>query len=513
MHTGRPRREAEARAGRDAAERPATATATAAAEGTDRAALGPDAGPDAWISFDQAVRDRSPGRPHITRVALRLCHRDGRIREAALDAPDAPLPLVAIRCADWVPAVRDRARTVLAASLAADPGYTLLALTPLVLRLARREQGAWALELFSAALRGAELPASSPPRHPGPSRPGPPHPGPPYSGAPRAVPDRAVGPVLAALRDSPGLPTRRFAARLSVERGGTGVRELAARAAAENDPTTSRLWTDAALAAMAADGPDDAAVDTLLGGHGPMVRAAGVTALRRAGRAAEAARHLADRSGLVRACARWLLTQHGGDPYALCRAAAEDPERVTPYAVTGFAECARREDAPLLRALLDHPAGAVRAAAVGGLRLMDSTDLDLLRPLLDDPSPAVAREVSLSLRSSAGRLPADWLLARTAPGRPTHTRRAAYRLLHARAGVPGLRAAVELLADEDPQLRRIAAQHVQSLYSPGRPPDLPARDPEVGILLGRCTGLFSDWVMARMCSQLGLPRGESTTDG
>ncbi|MBT2466808.1 hypothetical protein J7E97_02725 [Streptomyces sp. ISL-66] len=496
MHTGRGQRETHAGraadAGRDAVGR------LVAAEGTDTEALPPDAGPAAWISFDEAVRDSWPGSRDIPHVALRLCHRDGWIRAAALEHPHSPLPLVAIRCTDWVPAVREHARKVLTTALAADPTGTLRLLTPLVLRLARREQGAWALEVFSAVLRGEQVPVATSWWRLGPSP---------------VARDAAMEPVLAALRDSDDLPTRRFATRISLEGGGLAVRELAGRARAELDPVTSRIWTDAALAAMAADGADDAAVDELLAGRLPLVRAAGVTALRRAGRAAEAPRYLTDRSSLVRACARWLVSQDGGDPRALSRALLEDPARVTPYAVTGFAECARREDAPLLRALLDHPAGAVRASAVRGLRLLDSTDVGPLRALLDDPSPSVAREASLSLRSSAGRLPTDWLVDRLAPGRPVHIRRAAYRLLHAQGGVAGLRASVELLTDQDAGLRRLASQYIQSLRSPYGPPALPPRDPEVGTLLDRCTGLFSDYVLACIRSQLGLPRGESTTDG
>ncbi|WP_327131376.1 HEAT repeat domain-containing protein [Streptomyces sp. NBC_01343] len=467
--------------------------------------------PVSWIAFDAEVRrghgPRFPGPRGADRIEVRLCHPDGRIREAALRAASPPLPLVAIRCADWAPAVRERARQVLAASLAADPARTLIDLTPLVLRLAGREQGRWARELFEEAL-GAQDPVLSPwwrPARPAqwwrPARDA------------RTMTGEQPDTVLGWLRRSGDLATRRFAARITLDAGLFGVRELARRAGQEQDPATARLWADAALAALAADGPDDEAIGHLLRGHVPMVRAGGVTALRRAGRCAEAADHLADRSGLVRACARWLVKQDGGDPYVLCRALVEDPSRVTAYAVAGFAECARRTDAPLLRALLDHPAGAVRAAAVAGLRTLDTTDVDLLRPLLDDPSAAVAREASVSLAGVGGRLPADWLLARIAPDRPAHTRRAAYRVLHARGGVIGLRASVELLTDADPGLRRIAAQRVQSLWSPYRPPELPRGDPEVAALLDRCTDLFSDYVMGRMRSQLGIPRGVSGRTG
>ncbi|WP_406181504.1 hypothetical protein [Streptomyces sp. NBC_01006] len=467
--------------------------------------------PVSWIAFDAEVRRghfrRDVAARAADRIEVRLCHPDGRIREAALLAPKPPLPLVAIRCADWAPAVRERARQVLAGALATDPARTLIQLTPLVLCLARREQGRWARDLFEKAL-GAEDPVLSPwwrPARPGrwwrPARDA------------RTMTGEQPDTVLGWLRRSGDLPTRRFATRITLDAGLFGVRELARRAGEERDPATARLWADAALAELAGDGPDDEAIDALLRGHIPMVRADGVTALRRAGRHAEAVGHLADRSGLVRACARWLVKQGGGDPYAHCRALVEDPARVSSYAVTGFAECARRSDAPLLRGLLDHPAGAVRAAAVAGLRALEATDVELLRPLLDDPSAAVAREASVSLAGVAARLPAEWLLERIAPDRPAHTRRAAYRVLHARGGVIGLRASVELLTDADPALRRIAAQRVQSLWSPDRPPALPLRDPEVAALLDRCTGLFSEYVMGRLHSQLGIPRTASGPTG
>ncbi|MFD5510089.1 hypothetical protein ACFWIB_20235 [Streptomyces sp. NPDC127051] len=467
--------------------------------------------PVSWIAFDAEIRrghfrwDVAPRA--ADRIEVRLCHPDGRIREAALLAPKPPLPLVAIRCTDWAPAVRERARQVLAGALAADPARTLIHLTPLVLGLARREQGRWARDLFEKVL-GAEDPVLSPWWRPARDarwwRPG---------RDARTMTGEQPDTVLGWLRRSGDLPTRRFATRITLDAGLFGVRELARRAGEERDPATARLWADAALAALAGDGPDDEAIDALLRGHIPMVRAGGVTALRRAGRHAEAVGHLADRSGLVRACARWLVKQGGGDPYAHCRALVEDPARVSGYAVTGFAECARRADAPLLRGLLDHPTGAVRAAAVAGLRALEATDVDLLRPLLDDPSAAVAREASVSLAEVAARLPAEWLLERIAPDRPAHTRRAAYRVLHARGGVIGLRASVELLTDADPALRRIAAQRVQSLWSPYRPPALPLRDPEVAALLDRCTGLFSEYVMGRMRSQLGIPRTASGPTG
>ncbi|KIF03792.1 hypothetical protein PL81_22260, partial [Streptomyces sp. RSD-27] len=132
-------------------------------------------GPEAWIAFDREMRrlQRFPG-ASVDRLEARLCHPDGRIRASALAAwRNPPAQLVLIRCADWVPQVRERARRVLGRvvahhpvrtrdrarralnrPVADDPAFVLTALTPLALRLGGREQGAWAVEQLEAALSG-----------------------------------------------------------------------------------------------------------------------------------------------------------------------------------------------------------------------------------------------------------------------------------------------------------------------------------------------------------------------
>ncbi|AWZ04123.1 MULTISPECIES: HEAT repeat domain-containing protein [unclassified Streptomyces] len=469
MSTGRPHDTQEGHAAADALLRD---------EAVPRPLL-PGAGPDAWLAFEQRIRHA--GRmPLLPDPEVRLCHPSGYVREealgeAALGGAPAPPELIAIRTADWVWPVRERARRLLDRALAADPVGTLTALTPLVLRLGRREQGAWVLKRFETALRTEPGSAS------------------------------VVLAAHTALHDSADPPTRRFAARLTVAAGGTGVRELARRAAGEPDPATARLWTDAALRALATDGPDHEAIDTLLDGHGPMVRAAGVTALRGAGRAGEAGRHLTDRSGLVRACARWLVSQGGGDPSARYLALVTAPGPLSPYAVTGFSECAKRADTPLLRSLLDHPHGAVRAAAVAGLRrLDDATDDTLLLPLLDDPSASVAREAALSLLPVARRLDHGHLSERLGHERPPHVRRSAFRLLRARDGIDGLRAAVTVATDPDPALRTMARAVVvgwnwQATLRLGD-----ADLPELAGLLERSAHLFGDHELGVRRSRLGL---------
>ncbi|MCX5379352.1 hypothetical protein [Streptomyces sp. NBC_00091] len=432
-------------------------------------------GPEAWIAFDQEVR-RLGSHPDTalrsTRIEARLCDPDGRIRASALAAwRNPPLPLVLIRCADWVPQVRDRARRVLGRAVANNPpgaryrtrrllgqevaddsAHALTELTPLVIRLGGREHGTWALEQMEAALSGRYTLLAAWWR-PGQAA---------TTWSWNSLTPKQRGAMLERLRKSTDLPTRRFATRLTLATGQFGVREFARGAAVEHDPWSSRMWTDAALAAMAADGPDDEAIDILLGGRRPMVRAAGVTALRGAGRSAQAAEHLADRSAMVRACARWLVRQDGGDPYAHYLGLVTDPERVSRYAVAGFCECARRDDTPLLHALLDHPADAVRAAALAGLRHLDATTPDaVLLAMLDDPSASVTREAGLCLRPVARRLDPGALAARTAPERPAHTRRAAFRLLRAQGGIAALQASVALSVDPDPDLRRLVDPKVR----------------------------------------------------
>lgn len=458
-------------------------------------------GPEAWIAFDEEMRALQrahdarlhdvrlhdarlhDARLHGERLEARLCHPDGRVRAAALAAwRNPPLQLVLIRCADWVPQVRDRARRVLGRAVAAhDPAETLIGLTPFVLRLGGRRHGAWAVEQLEAALSGRHSLLAAR-RRPG-------RPCTPWSR--NALTPEQRDRVLGRLRGTADVPTRRFATRVTLAAGRYGVREVARRAATDPDPVTGRMWTDAALAAMAADGPDDEAVDTLLGSRFARVRAAGVTALRRAGRAAQAVDHLADRSGEVRACARWLLGQDGGDPYACHRTLVTDPDRVSGYAVAGFREVAGQADGPLLFPLLHHPDGAVRAAALAALRGLGLAVEDaVLLPMLEDPSASVAREAALCLLRVAERLDPAALAARTGPEWPVHTRRAAFRLLEGRGGSAELRASVAMLTDPDPGLSLRARYRVLDWNWLSTLDEGEAHQAELGALLARSARLL-----------------------
>ncbi|MFC8392622.1 hypothetical protein [Streptomyces sp. NPDC057238] len=409
----------------------------------------------------------SPGQDARARLALALCHPDGRVREAALDGTaEHPvlLPLLVIRTGDWATPVRERARRLLGERLDVEAA---VALAPLILRVGRRERGAFGLELLDSVLR------------------------------------RAPRERLLPLHTHTGRTVRRFAFRLAIEEGLLSPGELAHRAAWDDDAVVQGLCADAALAAMT-DGDDwDEVLEPLLDARSPRARSAGVTALRRAGRPERAVEFLIDRSALVRACARYVVRRHGTDPLPWYRERCADPAdpTVPPGAVIGLAECGERVDAELLWPLLAHPAPVVRARVVAGLRTLDATDVARLLPLLDDPAPGVVRETTAALLPFAGTLPSGLLTAHLSIERPRPVRVAAFRLLDARGGVVGLRAAVALLDDPDDKLRAWAGQSVQC-WHPGA--DTPRGDAEVGELLNRARHLFSDYVLQRRKWEAGL---------
>ncbi|AVV43038.1 hypothetical protein PYK79_17115 [Streptomyces sp. ID05-04B] len=400
------------------------------------------ADPRAWLALDEGARRpdwRTPdgltyGERVVTprtdlspldepRLALALCHRDGRTREAAL-RPAARhavlLPLVVVRCADWAAPVRERAREVLRERLDAAGALTL---APLILLLARRERGRFAADLLTELLRAG----------------------------PRGT--------LTGLRSHPDISVRRFAHRLAVEGKLLSPAELARTAHRDPDNVVQRLCADAALACLAAGGGDhEDVLEPLLTARGPAVRAAGVTALRRAGLPERAVGFLADRAAVVRACARYVVRQHGGDPAAWYREWCAAPTVLAPGAVLGLAECGDRADADVLWPLVRHRDARVRSRAVAGLRMLDADDVQRLWPLLDDPAPGVVREVVAAVLPSAEAVPAPWLTERLGAGWPAHVRWAAFRLLVLRDGDLRRGALLALRDDPDVALRERAAQ-------------------------------------------------------
>lgn len=408
----------------------------------------------AWAALDRAVRDLATGRPSLLpalawargrgrrvhwewdaplpsvnwrraeprepELAVALCHPDGRIRQAALAraaGASALLPLVVIRCADWVAPVREDARELLRQALPGVGPDAIAVLAAVVLRVARRERGGEARDMLEAALRTGPVP------------------------------------VLQAVLASEDRAVRRLAYRIAVERRLFSPVRLAALAAAEGDVVVQGICADAALKAVDADTGDEV-LRPLLESRHSRVRSAGVTALHRTGRHAWAEAFLADRSSMVRACARWALRQIGADPAPLCRALCSGEGAAMPSAAPlALAECGSRDDADLLWGLTGHPHDGVRAHAVAALRLLETVDVARLATLLDDPAPRVVREAATTLVPWAGRLSVEELAGRLDPERPRHVRVGAYRLLAARGGAVHRDAALRLSGDPDPGLR------------------------------------------------------------
>jgi hypothetical protein len=444
------------------------------------------ADPGDWIALDAAVREvawyRSQFLPEWkrsvplpddlsqlgeSRLALALCHRDGRIRQEALrHAARYPglLPLVVIRCADWAAPVRERARQLLSESLDPDSAP---ALASLVLRVGRRDRGGFGVDVLGQVLR------------------------------------RASRGQLGVLFTDPDRTVRRFVYRLAVEGRLLRPAELARVAARDEDTVVQDLCATAALKDLGDEEAYEDVLPPLLSARNPRTRSAGVTGLRRAGQAKQAEPFLGDRSALVRACARYVVRQQGGDPVAWYRercTAPADPE-LPPGAVIGLAECGNRADAGLLWPLLAHPAAGVRARAVAGLRTLDCVDVKRLRPLLDDRAAGVVRETAVALLPSAQELLADWLLECTSPEHPRHVRVSAFRLLDACGGIVALRTAVGLLEDPDAKLRTWAGQSVQRWHPSA---DTRRGDAEVGELLDRSRHLFSDYVLRQRKREAGV---------
>ncbi|MFG2466723.1 hypothetical protein ACGFXB_14880 [Streptomyces canus] len=438
------------------------------------------ADPAVWIALDDAVRHsvRSsadgtwlPARqtPTDAQLALALCHRDGRIRERALgEVAGRPelLPLVVIRCADWAGPVRDRARTRWAEAVTVE---NAVALAPLALRIGVRYRGDFAVGLIDEVLRSADREALLP------------------------------------LLTHADRTVRRFAHRLAVEEGFLSPAELARSAARDEDTVVQGLCAEAALAALAegdAGDADDDVLEPLLAARNPRARSAGVTALRRAGRGERAVGFLADRAAVVRACARYVVRQSGGEPveWYRRRCAEAGDAALSAGTVSGLAECGDRSDAEVLWELTSHRDPVVRARAVGGLRTLDVLDVRRLRALLDDPAPGVVREATLALVPSARMLDDGWLLERLAVERARETRVSAFRLLNAYGGLVRLRAAVALVGDPDDRLRHWARQSVLRW----RPTvEVPPASAEVGELLEQA-GLFDKYALHRLRWEAGL---------
>jgi hypothetical protein len=301
-----------------------------------------------WVEFDVAVRrawwvrrDLKPsGRPSRAELAITACHGNGRLREAAVERlavstdPEA-LPLLLIRCVDWVRPIRDLARSLVLPKLD-EPAFR--AMLPLIGVLRRRQVDDWMTTLFRQAL------------------------------TPRLLDDA----LAVADRE-----TRRW---VHGEAIGLLSRERLLDISLRDQDFVVRARCGTALLDRGE------CVEELLAGGAPKVRMRALTL------AGHAEAYLADPASAVRSMAQALVRKAGGNPAAHYRALP-----VSFGMLAGLGETGTSEDAGLLERHLTDERPRIRRAAVRGLRRI-APESTAVPPLLTDPSPAVTRQVVAFLR-------------------------------------------------------------------------------------------------------------------
>lgn len=350
--------------------------------------------PRQWVELDLRARRhwwRLPGNPEPSpevATVIAACDRSGWVRETVVaeiaERGDPALwPVLALRCADWVPQIRDRAREVVVRCLSESPRVAFEALAPLGFALARRAEGGWLAGVMEAQLR------------------------------------EGAAEILASALDSPNRVVRRTAYRLAS--GRIPVDQLL-RAVRVDDDVAIRARCGEALIRMG----DPDTTRGLLSSRTAAVRAEAVHALGLADECGPAEAALTDRNGMVRETAQAVLRRAGRDPAAAYRALLTVAP--TPAVIAGIGETGG--DTELLRPYLSHPVARVRAEAIRALRRLGDTPVDLLTPMLTDSAAPVTRQVVLSLRGR--ELDMAFLLRQLGVDQPSHVRFAAYRLLMAR---------------------------------------------------------------------------------
>jgi HEAT repeat protein len=322
-----------------------------------------------WVEFDTEVRREwwYNGHRRTARkaVAFTACSPDGHEREAAVrrlavSADPEALPLLLIRCVDWVPQVRAAART---AVLSKVDDSALHAMLPLIGVLRRRQVDNWMTELFRRALLSSL--------------------------------DTAL-----ALEDR---ESRRFAHREALEF--LSRERLLKIAITHSDFVVRMICGDALL-----DRGD--CVEELLAAGAPKVRVRALTLL---GPDAAVA-HLADPSAAVRTMAQALVpdpaahyrtlavsfgalaglgeTGTAADAPRLERHLADERPRIRRAAVRGLRRIA--PESPAVRPLLTDPSPAVTHEVVAFLRGR-FVDPATLRPLLSPTHPFHTRRAAAAL--------------------------------------------------------------------------------------------------------------------
>ncbi|MCG5465465.1 hypothetical protein MED01_003744 [Micromonospora sp. MED01] len=361
--------------------------------------------------------DLADGEVELLHLVMAGCHRDGRIREAAVahladHAHPAALAVLALRTVDWVAEVRQRARGAVEVWWSSSRG-SLTQLAEMAFALRGRGEGAWLAEHVEGALR--------------------------------TLPLSGLEPLLAA-RDR---RTRRAAYRAATTGGLLSLHRLTTAAMKDDDLPIRILCARGAVEVAT----DPAQLRGLLLSSTALVRAEALQTVTAVGdlNAAEAA--LPDRHPLVRAIAQAALRRSGGDPAVSYRRLAAGWGPPAPGVIAGLGETGDAEDAGLVRRWLAHPRSRGRVEAVRALRRLGVTRSADLVSLLRDESGAVTRQVVVALRQDLGVLDPGMLEALLGPGNAPHVRFAGYRLLIAGNAWQRLVTNLRLIDDPDDRLR------------------------------------------------------------
>ena len=388
-------------------------------------------GPRWWVAVDEALRERWWSAPcwsrslaaglvdgdvDVLRLVVAGCHRDGRIREAAVarsagHTHPAVLAVLALRTVDWVAPVRLGARSAVDGLLSSSPG-SLAHLAELAFALRGRGGGAWLAGRVEEIL--GDLPSAG------------------------------LEPLLSA-RDR---RTRRAAYRAAITGDLLTLDQMTLAAITDDDLPIRMLCARAAIQAAT----DPAQLRGLLASRAAVVRAEAVWAVTAAGDLDAARAALPDPHPSVRSIAQGALRRGGADPAECYRmlAAKEIPE---PGVIAGLGETGDVEDASLVRRSLAHPRARGRAEAVRALRRLGVSRPAELVPLLRDESGAVTRQVVATLRHHLGTMDSQMLRNLLGPGNAPHVRFAGYRLLTGGDAWQRLATNLRLIDDPDDRLR------------------------------------------------------------
>lgn len=380
-----------------------------------------------WWSFPGWWRDaveHAASKESVSSTVVASFHPNGRVREAATALLAemehvTTYPALALRTADWVEQVRDRARVVMQRRIDADLLATAQHAGPVALIAARRQRGSWLAEEIEQRIRTAPID------------------------------------VIRTLAGAVDPLVRRGALKAAVDAQRLSLDELVTFSQSERD-LPGRVLCGLAAVELAQREDRVRSVAPLLQNPASRVRQAALLAFDAIGESAVVDAALADWTPSVRGLAQRLARARGADPAdTYRRAAAGDPAPI--WAIAGLGEVGNAADVPRVERSLSDERPRARAEALRALRRLGTTSPPALLPFLADPSAAVTKQAAAALRPVATALDVDQLMPLLFSNAPDHVRSAVYRLLRAHSPWIRLLVNLRLLSDQDPLRQRAHA--------------------------------------------------------